>query len=61
LGYSWAALAQRIANVIAPTLIGMLVAYGSSFNMTTTIINMFMVATLFLVAFIPETEGKQLH
>ncbi|WP_143498451.1 MULTISPECIES: MFS transporter [unclassified Pseudomonas] len=61
LGYSWAALAQRIANVIAPTLIGMLVAYGSSFNMTTTIINMFMVATLFLVAFIPETEGKPLH
>ncbi|SAL86718.1 MFS transporter [Caballeronia choica] len=60
IGYSWAALAQRLANIAAPTIIGMLVAQGTSFNVTTTFINLFLVATVLLALFVPETEGKDL-
>ena len=60
IGYAWAILAQRIANILAPSLIGALVAYGASFNITTTFINAFMLATVVLTLFIPETEGKTL-
>lgn len=60
IGYGWAIFAQRVANILAPSLIGALVAYGASFNMTTTFINAFMLVTVLLVLFIPETEGKAL-
>lgn len=61
IGYAWAILAQRIANILAPSLIGALVAFGASFNITTTFINAFMLATVVLALFIPETEGKTLN
>ena len=61
IGYGWAIFAQRVANILAPSIIGLLVAYGSSFNLTTTIINGFMLVTVLLVLFIPETEGKALQ
>lgn len=61
IGYSWAIVAQRVANILAPSLIGMLVAYGASFNITTTFINAFMLVTVLLALFIPETEGKTLE
>ncbi|MGQ7862627.1 MFS transporter [Pseudomonas sp. 32A] len=61
IGYGWAIFAQRVANVLAPSLIGALVAYGASFNVTTTLINAFMLITVMLVAFIPETEGRALQ
>ena len=61
IGYGWAIFAQRVANVLAPSLIGALVAYGASFNVTTTLINAFMLVTVMLVAFIPETEGRALQ
>ena len=60
IGYGWAIFAQRVANILAPSLIGALVAYGASFNMTTTFINAFMLVTVLLVMFIPETEGRAL-
>lgn len=60
IGYGWAIFAQRVANILAPSLIGALVAYGASFNMTTTFINAFMLVTVLLALFIPETEGKAL-
>jgi MFS transporter, putative metabolite:H+ symporter len=60
IGYGWAIFAQRVANILAPSLIGALVAYGASFNMTTTFINAFMLVTVLLALFIPETEGKTL-
>ncbi|CAG9257522.1 Niacin transporter NiaP [Paraburkholderia unamae] len=60
IGYSWAILAQRLANFAAPTFIGFLVARGSSFNMTTTFINLFLVVTVLLALMLPETEGKEL-
>ncbi|WP_448651414.1 MFS transporter [Pseudomonas fluorescens] len=61
VGYGWAVFAQRLANVAAPSLIGALIAYGSSFNLTTTLINGFLLATMVLAAFIPETEGEALR
>ena len=61
IGYGWAILAQRIANILAPSLIGALVAYGASFNITTSLINAFMLVTVLLALFIPETEGKTLE
>ncbi|AZF11073.1 putative MFS-type transporter [Pseudomonas sp. R2-37-08W] len=61
VGYGWAIFAQRVANVLAPSLIGALIAYGSSFNQTTTIINAFLVVTVVLTASMPETEGKALR
>ncbi|CAG2141263.1 MFS transporter [Cupriavidus numazuensis] len=60
LGYSWAVFAQRVANIAAPSLIGMLLVRGWSFNTTTTMINAFMLATVLLALFMPETEGKEL-
>jgi|GEM_PF-553231 putative MFS transporter len=59
-GYSWAVFAQRIANIVAPGTIGLLVAGGASFNLTTTFIDLFLVATVILALFLPETEGKKL-
>ncbi|MFL1552172.1 MFS transporter [Pseudomonas sp. E2-15] len=61
LGYGWAIFAQRLANVAAPSLIGALIAYGSSFNLTATLINAFLLVTVVLAAFIPETEGEALR
>ena len=61
VGYGWAIFAQRVANVLAPSLIGALIAYGSSFNLTTTIINGFLLVTVVLTVFIPETEGEVLR
>ena len=61
VGYGWAIFAQRVANVLAPSLIGALIAYGSSFNLTTTIINGFLLVTVVLAVFIPETEGEALR
>ncbi|MEX5507971.1 MFS transporter [Pseudomonas paralactis] len=61
VGYGWAIFAQRVANVLAPSLIGALIAYGSSFNLTTTIINGFLLVTVVLAIFIPETEGEVLR
>ncbi|KRP51195.1 MFS transporter [Pseudomonas poae] len=61
LGYGWAIFAQRLANILAPSLIGALVAYGASFNVTTTLINAFMLVSVLLVVFIPETEGEALR
>ncbi|MCJ2121196.1 MFS transporter [Methylobacterium sp. J-077] len=61
VGYSAAIFAQRVANIAAPTVIGALVAHGISFNVTTTIINLFMVASVVLAFFLPETEGKDLE
>lgn len=60
VAYGWATLAQRIANIAAPSIIGVLVAQGTSFNITTTFINVFMIATVVLAIFLPETEGKDL-
>ena len=60
-GYSWGLAAGRLANIIAPSVVGFLVADSSSFNSTTTFINTFLFVTAALVLFLPETEGHDLH
>jgi MFS transporter, putative metabolite:H+ symporter len=60
-GYGWAIFSQRVANILAPSFIGGLVAQGSSFTATTTLINTFMAASVVLALFLPETEGKRLE
>jgi putative MFS transporter len=60
-GYSFGAGAQRWANTLAPSIIGMVIGFGWAFNATVSFIQVFMVITLCLIAFIPETEGKILE
>ncbi len=59
-GYASAILSQRVANVLAPSVVGVLVAQGASFTATTTMINSFMAVAAILALFLPETEGKSL-
>jgi putative MFS transporter len=60
VGYSWAVFAQRLANMVAPSAIGLLIAQGYSFNVTTTFINLFNAAAALMALCMPETEGKDL-
>lgn len=61
IGYSWGVMAQRLANTVAPSVVGVLVAHSTSFSMTANFINMFLFATVILALFLPETEGEDLH
>jgi putative MFS transporter len=59
VGYSWGAASQRVANALAPTLVGaMLVSAGVS--RTVTVIACFLAATFVAVLLLPETEGHTL-
>jgi len=60
VGTSWGQVSQRVANTVAPAMVGVLVASSSSFNMTVTFIDLFLVATAVLALFLPETEGRDL-
>jgi MFS transporter, putative metabolite:H+ symporter len=60
VGYSIGVFGQRVANTIAPTLIGLLLAYATGFSATVLFINAFLVATAILAAVLPETEGREL-
>jgi len=60
VGYSWAIFAQRLANIAAPSVIGVLIAQHFPFNVTTTFINLFVIAAALMALFVPETEGKDL-
>ncbi len=61
VGYSWGVFAQRVANTAAPSVVGLLVASASTFNMTVSFIDAFLLATAILAIFLPETEGRDLH
>ncbi|MGG1533039.1 MFS transporter [Brevibacillus agri] len=60
-GYSFGAGAQRWANTLAPSIIGMVIGWGWAFNATVTFIQVFMVITFCIIMFIPETEGRILE
>jgi MFS transporter, putative metabolite:H+ symporter len=60
VGYSWAVAGQRVANAIAPTIIGIFVATSAGFSPTVAFITAFLVVTLLLSFVFPETEGKEL-
>jgi len=57
-GYGWGTLAQRITNIVAPIIIGMLVAAQAGFVVIIGMIDLFIALTVVLVLMLPETEGK---
>lgn len=60
VGYSVGLTTQRIANALAPIVIGVLLARHASFSLTVSFISMFLVATVILSLFLHETEGEAL-
>ncbi|WP_255953841.1 MFS transporter [Streptomyces odontomachi] len=59
-GYGLGVFGQRVANTLAPTLIGFLLAHASGFSSTVLFIDLFLAATALLGLALPETEGKEL-
>ncbi|BBD79407.1 MFS transporter [Aerosticca soli] len=60
LGYGLGTLAQRLANIAAPSAIGAMVAAGAGFGTITAFINVFLLSTLCMAWLLPETEGHRL-
>jgi MFS transporter, putative metabolite:H+ symporter len=60
LGYSAGIFGQRVANTVAPSLIGFLLAQASGFSATVLFIDAFLVVTAILGTLLPETEGREL-
>jgi len=60
-GYGWGILAQRITNIIAPIMIGMLVAAQAGFVLIIGVIDLFIALTVILALMLPETEGKPIE
>ncbi len=61
VGYSVGTAAQRVANSIAPIVIGALLASNTSFFATVSFISAFLVVTVISTLFLKETEGTILH
>lgn len=57
-GYSFGVAAQRWANALAPSLIGILIGIGLPFVITVSSIISFLIITLFSLFFLHETEGE---
>jgi putative MFS transporter len=60
-GYSFGVAAQRWANALAPSLIGILIGMGFPFVVTVSFIITFLIATLISLFFLKETEGEILR
>jgi len=60
-GYSLAIFAQRITNILAPIVIGMLVAAGAGFMLIIGFIDLFIALTVILALLLPETEGQRIE
>ncbi|MFL0365132.1 MFS transporter [Pseudobacillus sp. 179-B 2D1 NHS] len=60
-GYSFGAAAQRWANAFAPSIIGLVIGMGWAFGQTISFVQSFVVITLIIILFIPETEGEILE
>ncbi|MEO1246824.1 MAG: MFS transporter [Pseudomonadota bacterium] len=58
-GVAWGVSLQRVANSLAPVVIGAMLA-TSSFLETVAFISAFLAVTFVAALFLPETEGKQL-
>lgn len=61
VGYSVGLTLQRVANALAPVVIGVLLARNASFALTVSFISAFLVATVILALFLHETEGELLR
>ena len=58
-GAAWGVSAQRVANAVAPVVIGTMLA-TSNFMQTVTFISMFLAVTFVAATLLPETEGQTL-
>ncbi|WP_134698658.1 MFS transporter [Ammoniphilus sp. YIM 78166] len=61
VSYSVGVTGQRVANAIAPTIIGAMLAANTSFLATVSFISAFLVITFIACLFLKETEGAILH
>jgi putative MFS transporter len=61
VGYSVGLTVQRVANALAPVAVGAMLARNTSFTLTVSSIAAFLVCTVILCMFLPETEGTVLH
>ena len=61
VGYSLGLTVQRVANSLAPIVIGALLARNVSFGFTVSFISSFLITAAVCSVFLPETEGKVLH
>jgi putative MFS transporter len=61
VSYSWGAMSQRVANWLAPSVIGAFLAANQSFLVTNVFIASFLVVTALAALFLKETEGEILH
>lgn len=59
-GYSIGITAQRVANAVAPSMIGILVAASLGFTPTVVFIEAFFIVALVFALVLPETEGVEL-
>jgi putative MFS transporter len=59
-GFAWGVSIQRVANALAPVIIGAMLV-SSSFMQTVAFISAFLAVTFFAAMFLPETEGKILE
>ncbi|WP_227471756.1 MFS transporter [Paenarthrobacter sp. YJN-5] len=60
-GFGLGIFGQRVANTIAPSLVGFLLASTTGATSTILFINMFLFITVILGLFLPETEGRELE
>jgi putative MFS transporter len=58
VGYSVGLTLQRVANALAPVIVGALLAQKTSFFFTVSFISAFLVATVIFALFLRETEGE---
>ncbi|KZE95879.1 putative niacin/nicotinamide transporter NaiP [Geobacillus stearothermophilus] len=61
VSYSIGATAQRVANAIAPSVIGAMLTANTSFLATVSFISTFLVITFIATLFLKEMEGEILH
>jgi putative MFS transporter len=61
VGYSLGLTVQRVANSLAPVVVGALLARRTSFALTVSFISAFLVGTVILTLFLHETEGEVLR
>jgi putative MFS transporter len=60
-GFGLGIFGQRVANTIAPSLVGFLLASATGATSTILFINTFLFVTVILGLFLPETEGSELE
>jgi putative MFS transporter len=60
-GFGLGVFGQRVANTIAPSLVGFLLASATGVTSTILFINTFLFVTVVLGLFLPETEGSELE